>query len=58
MTEEIAKKQQSESVRDSNPIAFLGEIVSKKLLPKSIDEGMRRKLVTSNEIRKQLISGK
>ena len=43
MKEEIVNKHQSESDKGSNPVFFLGEIVSKELLPKSIDEAIRDK---------------
>ena len=38
--EEIVNKHQSESDRDSNPVAFLGEILNNQLLPKSTDESL------------------
>ena len=41
MKEEIVNKHQSDSDRDLNPVAFLGEIVNNELLPKSIDEAIR-----------------
>ena len=34
----IVNKQQSDGDRELIPVAFLGEIVNKGLLPKSIDE--------------------
>ena len=43
MKEEIVNKHQSDSDRDLNPVAFLGEIVNNELLPKSIDEAIRDK---------------
>ena len=43
MKEEIVNKPQSDSDRDVNPVAFLGEIVNNELLPKSIDEAIRDK---------------
>ena len=43
MKEEIVNKHQSESDKGSNPVVFLSEIVSKELLPKSIDEAIRDK---------------
>ena len=41
--EKIVNKHQSDSDRDLNPVAFLGEIVNNELLPKSIDETIRDK---------------
>ena len=43
MTEEIVNKHRSDSDRDLNPVAFLGEIVNNDLLLKSIDEAIRDK---------------
>ena len=43
MTEEIVNKHRSDSDRDLNPVAFLGEIVNNELLLKSIDEAIRDK---------------
>ena len=41
--EELVNKHHSDGDRDLNPVAFLGEIVNNKLLPKSIDEAIRDK---------------
>ena len=43
MKEEIVKKHQSQSDRDSKLVAFLGEVVNKELLPTSIDEAIKDK---------------
>ena len=40
MKEKIVNKHLSESDRNSNPVSCFGEIVSKDLLPKSIDEAI------------------
>ena len=42
--EKIVNKHQSEIDSDSNPVAFLGEIASEELLPKSIDEAVMDKI--------------
>ena len=44
MKEEIFNKHQSDSDRDLNPVAFLGDIVNNELLPESIDEAIRDSL--------------
>ena len=43
MKVEIVNEHQSDSDRDLNSVAFLGEIVNNELLPKSIDEATRDK---------------
>ena len=40
MREEVVNKHQSDGGRNYNPVAFLGEILNKELLPKSFDEAI------------------